>query len=76
MEIEEKNKVYVSVRNLVEFILRSGDIDNRKKSGADLQSMLEGGKIHRLIQGKMGPSYHAEVMLSKAFDCGEYDICI
>ncbi len=76
IESEEKNKVYVSVRNLVEFILRSGDIDNRKKSSADLQSMLEGGKIHRLIQGKMGPDYHAEVFLGKSIDCGEYDICI
>ena len=29
MEVMDRQKVKISVRNLVEFILRSGDIDNR-----------------------------------------------
>lgn len=53
----------ISVRNLVEFILRSGDIDNRYKMGARLDAMQEGSRIHRKIQKSMGPSYHAEVSL-------------
>ena len=35
-------EVHVSVRNLVEFILRSGDIDNRKGRARD-NAMQEGG---------------------------------
>ena len=39
-------ELHISVRNLVEFILRSGDIDNR--SGRMVtDAMLEGGRIHR-----------------------------
>ena len=34
-----------SVRNLVEFLLRSGDIDNRRAVSAD-GAMVEGGRIH------------------------------
>ena len=42
----------VSVRNLVEFILREGDIDNRHGGpGVDQEAMLAGGRIHRKIQG-------------------------
>ena len=51
-------EIRISVRNLVEFILRSGDIDNRRVTTAD-NSMLEGGRIHRMIQRRMGPDYHA-----------------
>ena len=55
-------EIKVSVRGLVEFLLRTGDIDNRKKSAPD-DAMAEGSRIHRMIQKKMGSSYHAEVML-------------
>ena len=44
MEVAEE-QVHISVRNLVEFILRSGDIDNRV-AGADKDAMLLGGKMH------------------------------
>lgn len=64
----------MSVRNLVEFILRSGDIDNRKASSPD--AMQEGGRIHRMIQRKMGPQYHAEVGLRFVYPAGQYDIVI
>ena len=63
--LKDKNTISVSVRTLVEFILRGGDIDNRKKSGQDVQLMLEGARIHRMIQQKMGIDYHAEVYLKK-----------
>ena len=51
----------LSVRELVEFVLRDGDIDNR---GADPDSMAEGSRIHRRIQKEQGDRYEAEVSLS------------
>lgn len=41
--MDEKMQIRISVRNLVEFILRSGDIDNRK-SGASDNAMQEGSR--------------------------------
>ena len=38
--MEEKEVIKISVRNLVEFILREGDIDNRTGSSADKEAML------------------------------------
>lgn len=63
MEAEEKVlNIRISVRDLVEFILRSGDIDNRKGGGlGEKEAMQEGSRIHRKIQGKMGSAYRAEV---------------
>ena len=74
--LKDKNTISVSVRTLVEFILRGGDIDNRKKSGQDVQLMLEGARIHRMIQQKMGSDYHAEVYLKKLICLDDYDILI
>lgn len=61
-EMEEKTRIQISVRNLVEFILRAGDLDNRR-SGADKDAMQQGGRIHRKLQGRMGADYEAEVFL-------------
>ena len=68
-------EIKVSVRGLVEFLLRTGDIDNRKKSAPD-DAMAKGSRIPRMIQKKMGSSYHAEVMLRYRRDCGEYDLVV
>ena len=46
--------IKISVRNLVEFVLRSGDIDNRQVAGADKDAMQEGTRLHKKIQKKMG----------------------
>ena len=56
-------QIKISVRNLVEFILRSGDIDNRRGRAAQKEAMQEGSKIHRKIQRRMGASYQPEVSL-------------
>lgn len=66
--------IRISVRGLVEFLLRSGDIDNRKKSTPD--AMAEGGRIHRMIQKRMGSDYEAEVSLRYTWDAGNYSIVI
>ena len=55
-------QVTVSVRNLVEFILRSGDIDNTR-GYKDPDAMQEGSRIHRKIQKSMPSGYAAEVSL-------------
>lgn len=68
-------EVKVSVRTLVEFILRSGDIDNRIGTFAE-NAMLEGGRIHRMIQRRMGADYSAEVPLSFVWHGKECDICV
>lgn len=62
-EQTEKQNIKISVRNLVEFILRSGDIDNRRSRAMQAEAMQEGSRIHRKIQRRMGASYHAEVPL-------------
>ncbi len=63
--------VRISVRTLIEFILRSGDIDNRTESGPDPEAMLAGGRIHRKIQRSMPASYRAEVPLKAVFEDGD-----
>lgn len=52
----------ISVRRLVEFIFRSGDIASGDGSFSK-EAMQEGNRIHRKIQGKMGLNYEAEVPL-------------
>ncbi len=56
-------QVRISVRNLVEFLMRSGDIDNRISHGMQLNAMQEGTRIHKKLQRAMGSSYQAEVPL-------------
>ncbi|MCI5700229.1 MAG: ATP-dependent DNA helicase [Lachnospiraceae bacterium] len=62
--MSKKQKIRISVRSLVEFILRSGDLDNRKSASADREAMQKGSRLHRKIQKQMGASYRAEVPLS------------
>ncbi len=68
--------VRISVRALIEFILRSGDIDNRTESGPDPEAMLAGGRIHRKIQRSMPSTYRAEVPLKTAFEDGDLQLVV
>ncbi len=68
METEEK-VIRVSVRNLVEFIMRGGDIDNRTSGSMEKEAMLMGGRLHRKIQKSMGSDYHAEVTMKTVIPC-------
>ncbi|EAE6208325.1 ATP-dependent helicase [Listeria innocua] len=52
--------VQISVRRLVEFVLKSGSIDSRMTSS---DRALEGTKIHQLLQKEAGEEYEAEVSL-------------
>ena len=60
----EKPVIRISVRNLVEFILRSGDLESGG-TAADKEAMLKGSRLHRKIQKQMGSHYQPEVTLKK-----------
>ena len=68
-------EIRTSVRNLVEFILRSGDIDNRK-AASNKDAMAEGSRIHRMIQKSMGANYFSEVSLRHIHPTSKYNIVI
>ena len=60
----EKPIVRISVRNLVEFILRNGDLVSGSGT-LDKEAMLKGSRLHRKIQKQMGSHYQPEVSLKK-----------
>ena len=62
------------MRALVEFVLRSGDIDNRRSGAAQKDAMAAGTRIHKKIQKRMGGNYRAEVPLKYAALDEEEDI--
>ena len=63
----------ISVRNLVEFILQSGDLDNRRGT-IDKDAMLKGSRLHRKLQKQMGGDYRAEVALRVNYSYEDLDI--
>ena len=63
-------KLKLPIRRLVEFILRSGDIDSRY---APRDRMAEGTRLHRMLQKKSGEQYgdyQSEVRLSAEVTAG------
>lgn len=68
--------IRISVRGLIEFILRSGDLDNRRSAMSTEDAMAGGRNIHRLIQRKQGSEYRAEVPLKYTFEGTDYNICL
>ncbi|MGL5435567.1 MAG: ATP-dependent DNA helicase [Lachnospiraceae bacterium] len=73
---DEKKNIRVSVRNLVEFVLRSGDLDNRHSSSAEKDAMQAGNRIHRKIQRQMGSDYRAEVSMKHTVEEEQFQIVI
>lgn len=67
-------QVRISVRSLVEFLLRSGDIDNRNTRGMQLNAMQEGTRIHKKLQREMGSGYYAEVPLQILIGMERYEL--
>ena len=65
----------VSVRRLVEFLLREGDIDNHHQGGSE-NAMQEGSRIHRMLQKRMGSDYKAEVSLKGIFPADGYQLIV
>jgi len=75
MELKGR-EIRVSVRNLVEFVLRSGDIDNRRTAGDQKEAMLAGSRLHRKIQKRMGADYRAEVSLKHREEEDGFEILV
>ena len=69
-------ELHISVRNLVEFIFREGDIDNRTGKLASADAMMEGSRIHRKIQKSMDASYQAEVSLKTELPAENYVLVV
>lgn len=57
----------ISVRRLVEFLLRSGDIDSEHDWHTGIEAMQAGSEIHRTLQAAGGDAYQAEVSLAGSF---------
>ena len=54
----------ISVRRLVEFLLRSGDINAEGDGRGSVEAMQAGSEIHRTLQAAGGDAYQAEVTLA------------
>lgn len=72
----EQAVIRISVRNLVEFLMRSGDLDNRFGGRRDSRTMQEGSRLHRKIQGRMDFGYQPEVTLKELVDLGEFSVSV
>ena len=68
--------VSVSVRNLVEFLLRSGDIDNTAGGKSTEEAMQAGNRIHKKLQKAAGAGYEAEVKMSVTIPFEKFDLVI
>ncbi len=63
----------LSVHQLVDFLLRNGDIDNRIFNRA---SMSEGTRIHAYYQKKQGNTYISEYHLEETFVVDEFQVTL
>lgn len=72
---EPLGEVRISVRGLVEFMLRQGDIDNRRQGTPD-NAMQEGSRIHRMLQRRMGAEYQAEVSMRYTLPTEQYVLIV
>lgn len=68
--------VKTSVRRLVEFLLREGDITSSTSFKIDTEAMLAGSRIHKKIQGKQGATYRAEVLLKMTWEEENYRLVL
>ena len=73
-----KPSVQISVRRLVEFLLRSGDIDRSSIRIADKEAALAGGRLHRKLQREAGTAgdYESEVTMRETFSFPDLDLLI
>lgn len=69
----KKKELILSVHQLVDFLLRTGDIDNRVFNRT---SMNEGSLIHSLYQSKQGPNYISEYPLKATVVVEEIPVTI
>ena len=74
---DNRQTIRISVRNLVEYVLRTGDIDNRRKgSRKDEEAMLMGSRMHRTILSAYPKGYASEVALKLCIKEKDYDFVL
>ena len=64
-------QIKISVRNLVEFIFREGDIETGQGISFFQSAMREGSNMHRKIQARAGSHYRSEVPLKIEVDISD-----
>ncbi len=68
MEQQKKREIKLSVRTLVEFLMRSGDLDNRF-TGRD--RLADGARLHRKLQKSYGKDDRSEVFFRHTTELDE-----
>lgn len=63
----------LSVHQLVDFLLRTGDIDNRIYNSS---TMSEGTRIHAYYQSKQGNNYISEYQLYEVFKVDDFEVAL
>ena len=72
----QNNMVKTSVRKLVEFFLRSGDIETGSSLVSDPEAMQEGSRLHRKIQRSKKAGYRSEVPLKMSWRRDGYELVL
>ena len=72
----QKGMVRISVRSLVEFLLREGDIHSQGGMVSDVEAMQAGSRIHRKIQKEQRITYQAEVPLKMEWNQKNYRLIL
>lgn len=72
----EQTVIRISVRSLVEFLLRSGDLDNRYSGRRETEAMQAGSRLHRKLQGRMRSGYQSEVTLKHLAELGDIRVSV
>ncbi len=72
----QNNIVKTSVRKLVEFFLRSGDIETGSSLVSDPEAMQEGSRLHRKIQRSKKAGYRSEVPLKVSWRRDGYELVL
>ena len=68
-----KKSLELSVHQLVDFLLRSGDIDNRVFNRS---SQTDGTRIHASYQSKQGKNYISEYPLKQTFKVDDIEVTL
>ena len=68
-----KKLLTLSVHQLVDFLLRTGDIDNRIYNSA---TMSEGTLIHAFYQSRQGKNYISEYNLVEKFNVADFEVTL
>ena len=73
MKVTPKAHIELSVHQLVDFLLRKGDIDNRVFNRS---SQTEGSRLHQVYQSSQGKNYISEYQLRQTFLINNIEITL